>query len=108
MCFDTNKQYLGSGDVIKDYSLKLDKGDFVIRMSIRHDQYDYLERLLKENGGTGIALHVEHKVTGLPTPDFYHSLDHFLTQKKKIQSSSIKLQWGHQTQIYMTTVPEDK
>ena len=77
-------------------------------MNIRHEQQDFLERLLKENGGTGIALHIEHKVTGLPTPDFYPSLDNLLAQKKKITASSIKLQWGHQTPVYITTVPEDK
>ncbi|CAF3254522.1 unnamed protein product [Rotaria sp. Silwood2] len=88
MCFDSNKQYLGAGDVMKNYSVKLEKGDFVIRMQIRHDKYDLLERLLKDNGGTGLALHMEHK--------------------KKIQASTIKLQWGHQMPIYMTTVPEDK
>ncbi|CAF1525506.1 unnamed protein product, partial [Rotaria magnacalcarata] len=61
MCFDTNKQYLGAGDVMKDYSLKLEKGDFVIRIQIRHDKYDLLERFLKDNGGTGLTLHIEHR-----------------------------------------------
>ncbi|CAF1250085.1 unnamed protein product [Rotaria magnacalcarata] len=108
MCFDANKQYLGAGDVKKNYSVKLEKGDFIIRMHIRHDQCDLLERLLKDNGGTGLALHIEHKVNGLPAPDFYHSLGALHTQKRKIQASSIKLQWGHQQPIYMTTVQEDK
>ncbi|CAF1688295.1 unnamed protein product, partial [Adineta ricciae] len=77
-------------------------------MQIRHDKCDLLERLLKDSSGNGLALHIEHKVTGLPTPEFYHSLDCLHTQKKKVQASSIKLQWGHQLPIYMTTVPEDK
>ena len=77
-------------------------------MQIRHDKYDLLERLLKDNGGTGLALHIEHKVNGLPTPDFYHSLDNLHLQKKKISPSSIKLQWGHQSPIFITTIPEDK
>ncbi|CAF2494866.1 unnamed protein product [Rotaria sp. Silwood2] len=61
MSFDANKQYLGSGDVMKNYSLKLEKDDFVIRMNIRYDKQDLLERLLKYNGGIGLALHMEHK-----------------------------------------------
>jgi len=77
-------------------------------MNIRHDRYDLLERLLKDNGGSGISLHVEHKISGLPTIDFYSSFDGLLTQKKKIQPSSIKLQWGHQIPLFMTTIPEDK
>jgi len=77
-------------------------------MHIRHDKYDLLERLLKDNGGTGLALHIEHKVNGLPAPEFYYSLDALHTQKKKMTPSSIKLQWGNRTPIYMTTLTEDK
>ncbi|CAF1027920.1 unnamed protein product [Adineta steineri] len=86
MCFDTNKQYLDAGDVLND-------GDFIIRMN---------------NGGTGLFLHIEHKVEKLPTPNFYHSLSALHTQKKKILASSNKLQWGHQVPVSMSTVPEDK
>jgi hypothetical protein len=46
---------------------------------------------IKDNGETGLALHIEHKVTGLLAPDFYHSLDALHIQKKKIQISSTKL-----------------
>ena len=77
-------------------------------MSIRHDKCDLLERLLKENGGSGLAIHVEHKVTGLPSVDFYHSLDALMTQKKKIQPSTIKLNCGQPMPIYITNLPEDK
>ncbi|CAF1027939.1 unnamed protein product [Adineta steineri] len=91
MCFDTNKQYLGADDVLNDYSLKSQK-----------------ERLIKDNGGTGLFLHIKHKVEKLSTPNFYHSLSALHTQKKKILASSIKLQWGQQVPIYMTTLPEDK
>ncbi|CAF3676595.1 unnamed protein product [Adineta steineri] len=108
ICFDTNKQYLGAGDVLNDYSLKLEKGDFIIRMSIRHNKYDLLKRLLKHNGGTGLSLHIKHNVKKLPTPNFYHLLSALHTQKKQIPASSIKLQWRHQVPIYMTTVPENK
>jgi hypothetical protein len=77
-------------------------------MHIRHEKSELLERLLKENGGAGVALHVEHKVTGLPATDFYHSLDGLITQKKKISPSSIKLPCGQQIPIYLASVPEDK
>ena len=77
-------------------------------MSIRHDKCDLLERLLKENGGGGLAIHVEHKVTGLPAGDFYHSLDALMMQKKKIQPSAIKLHCGQAMPIYITSLPEDK
>ncbi|CAF1585450.1 unnamed protein product, partial [Adineta steineri] len=87
MCFDTNKQYLGAGDVLNDYSLKLQK-----------------ERLIKDNGGTGLFLHIEHKVEKLPTPKFYHSLSALHTQKKKKLASSIKLQWGNKFPKEINTI----
>ncbi|CAF1376223.1 unnamed protein product [Rotaria sordida] len=43
-----------------------------------------------------IVVHIEHKVIGLPASDFYYFLDALHTQKKKIQTSSIKLQTEHQ------------
>ncbi|CAM4796131.1 unnamed protein product [Rotaria magnacalcarata] len=55
-------------------------------MKSRHDKQDLLERLLKDNGGTGLASHIEHK--------------------KKIQASFIKLQWGYQTPKVFNSVAE--
>lgn len=77
-------------------------------MSIRHEKVDQLERLLKENGGSGIAIHIEHKMTGLPTVDFYQSLDNLLVQKKKMGNSTIKCSPGQVIPIYMTTINEEK
>lgn len=131
MCFDANKQYLGAGDVLKDvrinkiffkknktenvhcsvsfqYPLKLEKGEYLIRMNIRHEKVDQLERLLKENGGLGLSIQIEHKMNCLPSSDFYHSLDHLITQKKKLTASTIKLPFGQQIQLYFTALPEEK
>ncbi|CAF4506944.1 unnamed protein product, partial [Rotaria magnacalcarata] len=38
-------------------------------MKSRHDKQDLLERLLKDNGGTGLASHIEHK-----TPKVFNSV----------------------------------
>ncbi|CAF0824955.1 unnamed protein product [Rotaria sp. Silwood1] len=43
-----------------------------------------------------IVVHIEHKVIGLSASDFYYFLDALHTQKKKIQTSSIKLQTERQ------------
>ncbi|XP_022914704.1 tripeptidyl-peptidase 2 isoform X2 [Onthophagus taurus] len=46
MLYDNNKQYLGSGDAYPSkYTIKLSKGDYVIKMHIRHDKKEYLEKL---------------------------------------------------------------
>ncbi|XP_018328349.1 tripeptidyl-peptidase 2 [Agrilus planipennis] len=47
MIFDGNKQYLGCGDAYPSkYSLRLEKGEYIIRTQIRHDRKDYLEKLI--------------------------------------------------------------
>ncbi|CAF1324405.1 unnamed protein product [Didymodactylos carnosus] len=100
MCFDSNKQYLGAGDVIKDYTLKLEKGDYIIRMHIRHDKVDLLEKV------KDLSIHLQHKANGIPALEFYQTLDGLHTQKKKFTSS--KIHPGVICPIFVTTLTEDK
>ncbi|CAG9855173.1 unnamed protein product [Phyllotreta striolata] len=46
MLYDSNKQLLGCGDAYPEkYTLKLDKGDYNIKIQVRHDKKDYLDKI---------------------------------------------------------------
>lgn len=46
MLFDSNKRYVATGDAFPNhYTVKLDKGSYVIRHQIRHDNKELLDRL---------------------------------------------------------------
>ena len=48
MMFDTNKQLIAAGDAYcSKYSVKLDKGEYTIRLHIRHERSDLLEKFLE-------------------------------------------------------------
>ena len=46
LLFDSKKQHIASGDAYPSkYSLKLDKGDYVLRHHVRHDRSDLLDKI---------------------------------------------------------------
>ncbi|KAG5891542.1 hypothetical protein JTB14_028560 [Gonioctena quinquepunctata] len=63
--YDSNKQLMGCGDAYPSkYSIKLEKGDYSIRLQVRHDKKDHLEKineaplLLNQKLNNGITLDV--------------------------------------------------
>ncbi|KAJ8975804.1 hypothetical protein NQ317_013735 [Molorchus minor] len=44
--YDSNKQLMGCGDAYPSkYCIKLEKGEYTVRLQIRHDRKDYLEKV---------------------------------------------------------------
>ncbi|XP_042890415.1 tripeptidyl-peptidase 2-like isoform X3 [Penaeus japonicus] len=84
MLFDHNKQLIGSGDAYcTKYSLKLEKGEYTIRLHVRHERPDLLEKL------SDLPLTVLTKLSQEVKLDVYTSFNAAVTCGKKAQSLSL-------------------
>lgn len=78
LLFDSNKQLLGCGDSYPSkYSVKLEKGDYSIKLQIRHDKKEYLDKLVD----TSILLN--QKLPTAITLDVYGSHSQAIVGDKK-------------------------
>ncbi|XP_071534647.1 tripeptidyl-peptidase 2 isoform X2 [Panulirus ornatus] len=94
MLFDHNKQLLGSGDAYSNkYSLKLEKGDYTIRLHVRHERPDLLEKL------SDLPLTVLTKLAQEVKLDIYTSFNAAVASGKKAQP--IPLSMGTSQPIYL-------
>ena len=84
MLFDMNKQLLGAGDAYSSkYSLKLDKGDYVIRLHVRHERSDLLEKF------TELPMTIISKLPQEIKLDIYASYNAAISCGKKMQPCSL-------------------
>ncbi|KAJ8030831.1 Tripeptidyl-peptidase 2 [Holothuria leucospilota] len=101
MLFDGNKQYMGAGDAYPhQYTLKLDKGDYTLKLQVRHEKKDMLERL-KE-----MVILIDQKLSSSLSVDVYSTHAAAIAGKNKI--SSISLQPGTSVPIFIPPIPDDK
>ncbi|ESN96330.1 hypothetical protein HELRODRAFT_107485 [Helobdella robusta] len=102
MLYDANKQLLYCGDAYTNmYTAKLEKGDYVLKMFIRHEKRDMLERLKD----TPINLH--HKLPSNINLDVYPNLQQALIAGKKF-NCSVTLHKHHSLPVYTIAIHEDK
>lgn len=101
LLFDSNKQLLGCGDSYPaKYSIKLEKGDYVIKLQVRHEKKDYLEKLLD----TSVLL--SQKLPSTISLDVYNSHSQAIIGDKKAS-------FGHSlisctVPLYIAALPADK
>ncbi|KAJ7392828.1 tripeptidyl-peptidase II Tpp2 [Desmophyllum pertusum] len=101
MIFDSNKRMLGSGDAFPDrYSVKLEKGDYVLKLQVRHDNKDQLEKL-KDT----IVL-IEQKLSPAITLDTHSS--RLASMKSGGKFSSCTRGPGARCPVYIMPVADDK
>ncbi|XP_066157913.1 tripeptidyl-peptidase 2 isoform X2 [Euwallacea fornicatus] len=78
LLFDSNKQLLGSGDAYPlKYTVKVEKGDYVVKLQVRHDKKDYLEKV------TEAPLLLQQKLANPIPMDVYLSYSQALIGGKK-------------------------
>lgn len=79
MIFDANKTMVGCGDAYSATNfIKLDKGDYVIRLQVRHEKRESLEKVNEVN------MLVSFKLSSTLSPDVYRSFNAATSGGKKI------------------------
>jgi tripeptidyl-peptidase-2 len=102
MLFDNNKMLLQSGDAYSNSAFfKLDKGDYVIRLQVRHEKKDLLEKISE------VVLQVSFKLANSIGMDIYKSFNNaVLGNSKKV--STIILPAGVAKPFYLAPLPNEK
>lgn len=84
MIFDSNKMCVGSGDAYSNNNYrKFDKGDYVIRLQVRHEKKDLLEKI------TELVMLAVIKLANPLALDVYYSYTNAITAGTKANAFSI-------------------
>uniref|UniRef100_A0A2A4JXG6 Uncharacterized protein n=1 Tax=Heliothis virescens TaxID=7102 RepID=A0A2A4JXG6_HELVI len=101
MLYNSNKQLLMTGDAYPSkYTTKLEKGDYTLRLNIRHENKSLLEKL------QDLPAIIQQRLQQPITLDVYCSPSLAITGGKKFTSGPLPS--GHILPVYFTPVPADK
>ncbi|XP_057365075.1 tripeptidyl-peptidase 2-like [Daphnia carinata] len=101
MIFDSNKQYISAGDAYPgNYTAKLEKGDYTLRLHVRHEKKEFLEKL------QDMPVLIGQKLASPITLDIYGTHNQALIQGKKLTSATIHK--GTTVPIYISPLSSDK
>lgn len=102
MIFDTNKMLLQSGDAYSNNTyFKLDKGDYVVRLQIRHEKKEILEKVNE------VVLQASFKLANSINMDIYKAFNNAVLSNNK-KTSTFPMISGSTKPIYVATLSNEK
>lgn len=102
MIFDANKQLLASGDAFPNrYSTKLEKGEYVLRLHVRHEQSALVERL------SDLPVELSQRLASALTLDAYRSHGQAMLASGK-KFAPLVARPGAQVPVFLAPLPCDK
>ncbi|CAG9796314.1 unnamed protein product [Diatraea saccharalis] len=101
MLYNSCKQLMAVGDAYPSkYSVKLEKGEYVLKLNVRHESRSLLEKLQE------LPVLIQQRLPQPLTLDVYCSQHQALIGGKKFSSASLSS--GSVMPLYFTAVPSDK
>lgn len=101
MLFDSNKMQVGCGDAYSNNNyVKLEKGDYVIRMQVRHEKKESLEKI------TEASMLCSIKIANALSLEFYPSYNTAVIAGKKL--SPIKMAGRSMKPVYVAPIANEK
>lgn len=101
MVFDCNKMMVGCGDAYSNDSfLKLEKGDYTVRLQVRHEKKELLEKISETNMLANI------KLANALSVDIYKSYNQAIVNGKKITTFAFPA--GVTRPIYLAPITNEK
>ncbi|KAL3696139.1 hypothetical protein R1sor_010215 [Riccia sorocarpa] len=101
MIFDVNKRVLASGDCYPK-NVKLPKGDYLLRMLVRHDNVNYLEKLKK----SPLLLDRKLEEKNYVKLNFFSHIDGAVTGSDQVKGKSLAP--GEIYPLYLGSASDDK
>ncbi|KAH8402249.1 hypothetical protein KR009_010707 [Drosophila setifemur] len=100
MLFDANKALIATGDAHSHtFYTKLEKGDYTIRLQVRHEKRELLEKIAEA------TLVAAFKLTNILTVDFYENYNQCVVGGRKVTTSLLR---GSSRMLYIAPITQER
>ncbi|KAH8299436.1 hypothetical protein KR044_001463 [Drosophila immigrans] len=100
MLFDVNKSLVATGDAHSHtFFTKLEKGEYTVRLQVRHEKRELLEKISEAN------LIAAYKLSSMLSMDFFDSYNQCIVSGRKLTSSKIR---EANKMLYIAPIAQDR